>query len=70
MSYDTRLVEVRGGEVWRLVTPIFIHFSIFHILFNCMMAYQLGGAIEMNRGSTRLALLVLLTAVPSNLAQF
>lgn len=70
MSYDTRLVEVRDGEVWRLVTPIFIHFSIFHILFNCMMAYQLGGAIEMNRGSTRLALLVLLTAVPSNLAQF
>tara|TARA_R110002111_G_scaffold262504_1_gene338959 strand:- start:145517 stop:146449 length:933 start_codon:yes stop_codon:yes gene_type:complete len=70
MSYDRRLVEVQEGEVWRLVTPIFIHFSIFHILFNCMMAYQLGGAIEMNRGSTRLALLILVTAVPSNLAQF
>ena len=70
ISYDRRLVEVREGEVWRLVTPIFIHFSIFHILFNCMMAYQLGGAIEMNRGSMRLALLVLVTAIPSNLAQF
>ena len=70
ISYDRRLVDVRDGEVWRLVTPIFLHFSIFHILFNCMMTYQLGGAIETVRGSPRLALLVLLTAIPSNLAQF
>ncbi|WP_339727720.1 rhomboid family intramembrane serine protease [uncultured Gimesia sp.] len=70
ISYDTRLVDVREGEVWRLVTPIFIHFGLFHILFNSVMTYQLGGAIEMNRGSIRLALLVLLTAIPSNLAQF
>lgn len=70
ISYDTRLMDVRDGEVWRLVTPIFIHFGVFHILFNSIMTYQLGGAIEANRGSMRLALLVLLTAVPSNLAQF
>ncbi len=70
ISYDKRLVDVQEGEVWRLVTPIFIHFSIMHILFNCIMTYQLGGAIEANRGSGRLLLLVLLTAIPSNLAQF
>ena len=70
ISYDTRLMDVREGEVWRLVTPIFIHFGVFHILFNSIMTYQLGGAIEMNRGSTRLAFLVLLTAIPSNYAQF
>ncbi len=70
IRYSSQLLDVREGEVWRLVTPIFLHFSIFHILFNCMMTYQLGGAIEMVRGSSRLALLVLLTAIPSNLAQF
>ncbi|QDU11338.1 rhomboid family intramembrane serine protease [Gimesia aquarii] len=70
IRYDKRLVDVREGEVWRLVTPIFIHFSIMHIVFNCIMTYQLGGAIEANRGSGRLLLLVLLTAIPSNLAQF
>lgn len=70
ISYDKRLIDVQEGEVWRLVTPIFIHFSIMHILFNCIMTYQLGGAIEANRGSGRLLLLVLLTAIPSNLAQF
>lgn len=74
ISYDRRLVDIRDGEVWRLVTPIFIHFGTLfmplHILFNGMMTYQLGGAIETTRGSTRLVLLVLVTAIPSNLAQF
>jgi len=70
ISYDRRLMDIREGEVWRLVTPIFIHFSIMHILFNCYMAYQLGGAIEINRGSLKLVLMVILIAIPSNLAQF
>ncbi|MFK7777004.1 MAG: rhomboid family intramembrane serine protease [Gimesia sp.] len=70
ISYSRQLVDIRDGEVWRLVTPIFIHFSIFHILFNCMMTYQLGGAIEVVKGSTRLAFFVLIVAIPSNLAQF
>ncbi|MCA9022687.1 MAG: rhomboid family intramembrane serine protease [Planctomycetaceae bacterium] len=70
IRYSPYLLDIRKGEVWRLVTPIFMHFGITHILFNCMMCYQLGGAIEFNRGSTKLALLVLFTAIPSNLAQF
>lgn len=74
ISYDKRLVDIRDGEIWRLVTPIFIHFGDllrpFHILFNGIMTYQLGGVIETTRGSRRLILLVLATAIPSNLAQF
>ena len=57
-------------EPWRLVTPIFVHFSIYHILFNMLWLLQLGALIEANRGSWRFALLVLFTAVPSNLAQY
>ncbi|WP_417383976.1 rhomboid family intramembrane serine protease [Gimesia sp.] len=75
IRYSPYLLDIRDGEVWRLVTPIFIHFRSssglpLHLLFNCFMTYQLSGAIEMNRGSTKLILLVLLTAIPSNLAQF
>jgi GlpG protein len=61
---------VSQGEVWRLVTPIFIHFSIWHILFNMLMLYQLGSAIELRRGPMRYALLVLVLAIVSNLAQY
>ncbi|MEQ8853968.1 rhomboid family intramembrane serine protease [Gimesia sp.] len=70
IRYDTRLLDIRQGEIWRLITPIFMHFNFLHILFDCFMTYQLGGAIEINRGSTKLALMVVLLAIPSNLAQF
>ncbi len=75
IRYSPYLLDIREGEVWRLVTPIFIHFRgtgglPLHLLFNCFMTYQLGGAIEGNRGSIKLLLLVLLAAIPSNLAQF
>jgi GlpG protein len=61
---------VAHGEVWRLVTPIFLHFGPMHILFNMIMLYQLGGAIELRRGTGRYALLVLFLAVVSNLAEY
>jgi GlpG protein len=57
-------------EPWRLVTPIFLHFAIWHILFNMMTLWQLGRPIEAARGSWRFALLVLAIAIPSNIAQY
>ena len=64
------LAEVRHGEVWRLVTPIFIHFDVLHLLGNVLCLIWLGGQVEQRYGPLRLALLVLLVAVPSNLCQY
>jgi GlpG protein len=64
------LPEVRRGEVWRLVTPIFIHMSIMHLLFNMYWLFVLGGMVEDRYGSLWLMLFVIVTAVVSNLAQF
>lgn len=65
------LATVLGeGEVWRLVTPIFLHFGVIHLLFNLMMLLSLGGTIEEARGTRRFLLLVLLLAVVSNLAEY
>src|SRR5581483_657033 len=61
---------IAHGEVWRLITPIFLHFGALHILFNMLMLYQLGGAIELRRGTRRYTLLILGLAVVSNLAQY
>jgi GlpG protein len=63
-------VELWTHEPWRLLTPIFLHFSIWHILFNMIMLWQLGLVIEMLRGSWRMAILALLIAVSSNLGQY
>jgi len=58
------------GQVWRLVTPIFLHFGLIHLLFNMMMLRPMGAVIELRRGVWRYLLLVLVCAVGSNLAQY
>jgi GlpG protein len=64
------LPEIKRGEVWRLVTPIFMHGNILHILFNMLWLRDLGSMIEARQGSLQLAILVLAFAVISNLAQY
>lgn len=66
----TGLDAVLHGQFWRLITPIFLHFSVFHIAFNLMMLYRLGCLIEMRKGKLVMIGLVLATAAFSNLAQY
>jgi GlpG protein len=60
---------ISAGEVWRLVTPIFLHGGLLHLLFNMFMLYQLGTLIERRHGSVRYLAIVLTIALVSNLAQ-
>jgi GlpG protein len=64
------LPEVRSGQVWRLFTPIFLHASVWHLVFNMYWLYQFGTLIERVIGSWRLLALVLFTALASDLLQF
>jgi len=61
---------IRRGEIWRLITPIFIHFGIIHLLFNMLWMKDLGPLIERRWSSRLLIGLVLVSAVISNTAQF
>ncbi|MBK7828315.1 rhomboid family intramembrane serine protease [Nannocystis sp.] len=64
------LDEIRGGEVWRLLTPCFVHMSFIHLLFNMMWIFDLGRQIEASRGTLTLAFLVLVLGCSSNYAQY
>ena len=64
------LYEVTHGQIWRLVTPIFIHLSILHILFNMLWFKDLGYMIEDRFGKNELLILILISGVVSNLAQY
>jgi GlpG protein len=67
---DDGLSDLRRGEIWRLVTPIFMHGSILHIIFNMSCLSYFGTLIEVRRGTLRLAGLVLISAILSNVGQF
>ncbi len=64
------LPEIRGGQVWRLFTPIFTHFGPLHLLMNMIITYQFGTLLESYLRSWRFLLLVLFIAATSNLAQY
>ena len=55
---------------WRLITPIFLHGDIWHLIFNLLWLYILGQIIELRRGPWRYFTLVLLIALVSNFLQF
>ncbi len=64
------LQEIRQGQLWRLVTPIFLHYGLIHLGFNMFWLYYLGAQVEMRRGSWSFAGMILLMAVFSNLLQY
>ncbi len=69
-EYRQGLSEISEGQLWRLFTPILIHFGIIHIAFNMIWLYQLGSAIEQRQSIKRMAMLVVVTSLLSNLAQY
>ena len=59
-----------GNQWWRLITPIFIHFSFAHLAFNCLWIFILGEKIENTDGSLIFIMLVIFSAILSNGLQY
>lgn len=56
LSLKSTLAE---GQVWRLITPVFLHFSFAHLAFNGMCLWLFGIRIERLLGGSKLAILIL-----------
>lgn len=59
-----------SGQYWRLLTPMFLHFGVMHIVFNLLWVWEVGRRIEMVNGALTLLSVVILTSLGSNLAQY
>ena len=61
---------VEENQWWRLLSPIFMHFSLAHLAFNCLWIYVLGEKIEMVDGKKAFILIVIISSISSNLLQY
>jgi len=68
LSYEETFLN--SNEWWRLVTPMFIHFSFAHLAFNCLWIYILGSKIELNDGHIRFIFLVFFSSLLANCIQY
>jgi len=60
---------LQRGELWRLITPIFLHFDLMHIAFNGAIIYVMGQRLEIRLGVFWMLVFVLLSAAASNIVQ-
>lgn len=68
--YTPGFPEIRRGEIWRLISPVFIHFGVLHLILNMLWLFDLGSMIESRQGVVRLLLLFVVIAALSNLGQY
>lgn len=62
--------KVSQGEIWRLITPAFLHADIFHLLFNMIWLAILGKQIERRIGMWRYLLFIGIAAIITNISQY
>jgi rhomboid protease GluP len=63
-------LHIDQGEIWRLVTPIFIHIGLLHLLFNSYALWMVGAQVEKLYGSARFVFLYVVTGVAGVLASY
>ena len=56
-------------QIWRWLTPIFLHFSVTHIAFNSVVVFDLGRRLEAVQGTLQFLSVVVFVGVVSNLGQ-
>lgn len=61
---------IMRGEYWRLITPMFLHGDIFHIMFNSYSTYAIGPTVEKLFGGARFLVIYFFAGIMGNIASF
>ncbi|MFV8290981.1 rhomboid family intramembrane serine protease [Aerococcus viridans] len=61
---------IAAGEYWRLITPMFLHIGIVHLLINSITLYYLGSMVENIVGHWRYLMIYLASGLMGNLFSY
>ncbi|MEJ2598239.1 MAG: rhomboid family intramembrane serine protease [Anaerolineales bacterium] len=61
---------IEQGQIWRLITPVFLHGGLLHIGFNMYALYLFGPGLERHYGHGRFLVLYLLSGFTGNVMSF
>ncbi len=70
LAVGTLAEALAAGQVWRLLSPAFLHFGWMHLIFNMLWLWYFGRQVESLQGSGRMLLLVVAAGIGGNLAQY
>jgi GlpG protein len=63
-------ITLNEGQYWRLFSPMFLHFGYLHFLFNALFLWVIGRRIELAKGSLHYLVVILISALVANVAQY
>ncbi|MCB1110103.1 MAG: rhomboid family intramembrane serine protease [Chlamydiia bacterium] len=63
-------VKIREGQIWRLITPVFLHGGFLHILFNMLWLWMLGRQVEERTKKWQYIAITLIIGIVSNTLQY
>jgi len=70
-AYGEKINEfIAQGEVWRLLTSVFLHGGILHLLFNAYALYVIGRQVETIYGPLRFSVVYLCAGLAGGVASF
>jgi rhomboid protease GluP len=61
---------IREGEIWRLVSPMFLHAGFIHILFNGLALWSIGKELESQMGPVRFLMIYFVGGLLGSLLSF
>ncbi|MGM0834405.1 rhomboid family intramembrane serine protease [Halomonas qinghailakensis] len=70
LVYGSLSDTIMSGQLWRLLSPAFLHFGWMHLIFNLMWVWYFGRQIEQLQGSRIMLLLLIVAGIGANIAQY
>ena len=70
LSFGNLSQMLSSGQVWRLLSPAFLHFGLMHLIFNLMWVWYFGRQVEALQGSRTMLLLLIVAGIGANIAQY